>query len=753
MKCFTPLVSIIIPVFNGANYLKEALDSALAQTYKNIEIIVVNDGSNDNGETERIALSYGDRVRYFSKPNGGTSTALNLGVREMKGEYFSWLSHDDMYYNNKIETQVNELAMLEDKHTIMMSDLDGINEDYEKIYQTNYVEHIRSYPPREQSKIHPVIYNQTHGCTLLIPRICFDKVGMFDETELVAQDFEFFYRAFLVFPHKLIPKVLVTARDSSNRQGRRSKEKGNIEYSRLFIRIIENLTNEDIILLAPSRIEFYSDMRRFFIDAEYSIALEYIESKMIKSLQISSYDLMGRRFNGHDLHLYLRDEGFDSKQLVMNKQSKDEHTFVYNFEAVNSSKDLLRQKVLLDSDIIHLHLTHNIIDVNYFPILSRVKPVVITLHDPFYLGGHCVHHFDCEKWQSHCYDCEHLDKDFRIFDDYSALNFAIKKDAIQNSQISAIVASEWMRSKVEKSAIWKNKDTYLLPFGVNQELFKPADTSLVRQALNVPKDNIVLFFRASSCCFKGLDILIDSLSQLIDTKNISLITVGEKGLLGGLISKFHHLEYDWITDDSLMIQLYQSCNIFLMPSKQETFGFMAVEAMSCGKMVLALDSEGSALSDVINSPYCGLAVKEADFAQELAMLIKNKCEVLDRGNRCLDYALEHYSKQKYVKGIMEIYKSVIKSHSKSDDCELLLQQLKTYSVDNTNMSFINSIVDNAVYNKNECWKVKNLLKLLIRGSARIAWSVVTFLGLKRFVKSTGFYLSLRNRGIVDKLRG
>lgn len=71
---FRPFVTIVIPVFNGSNYLKEAIDSALAQTYKNLEILVVNDGSQDGGLTEAIALGYGNRIRYFSKQNGGTST-------------------------------------------------------------------------------------------------------------------------------------------------------------------------------------------------------------------------------------------------------------------------------------------------------------------------------------------------------------------------------------------------------------------------------------------------------------------------------------------------------------------------------------------------------------------------------------------------------------------------------------------------------------------------------------------------------
>ena len=115
-----PMVSIVIPVYNGANYVREAIDSALAQTYKNVEVIVVNDGSKDDGATERICLSYGNKIRYIQKENGGVSSALNMGIKNMKGEYFSWLSHDDKYEIDKIEKQISCLNECEDDICVLL---------------------------------------------------------------------------------------------------------------------------------------------------------------------------------------------------------------------------------------------------------------------------------------------------------------------------------------------------------------------------------------------------------------------------------------------------------------------------------------------------------------------------------------------------------------------------------------------------------------------------------------------------------
>ena len=181
-----PFVSIIIPVYNGANYLNEAIDSALSQTYENIEILVVNDGSTDN--TENIALSYGDRIRYFKKENGGVSSALNLGIREMKGEYFSWLSHDDKYTPDKIKNQV-ELLNICDGKAIALCATQQIDKNSKEIITKRKNPFTSGEIVSWQKGLRKLILNGSfNGCALLIPKIALEENGLFDESLRYSQD-------------------------------------------------------------------------------------------------------------------------------------------------------------------------------------------------------------------------------------------------------------------------------------------------------------------------------------------------------------------------------------------------------------------------------------------------------------------------------------------------------------------------------------------------------------------------------------
>lgn len=199
MSDCNPLVSIIIPVYNGANYLKEAIESAINQTYSNIEIIVVNDGSSDDGLTEQIALQYGDKIRYFSKENGGVSSALNLGIRNMQGQYFSWLSHDDKYTPTKVEDQVLLLQQYDysdDRMALCASwHMDENSQPYAKGIRDRF-QHEQSVEWRDALE-NLMQRGPFNGCALLIPKAALDKCGDFHEGMRFSQDYLMWIEMFL----------------------------------------------------------------------------------------------------------------------------------------------------------------------------------------------------------------------------------------------------------------------------------------------------------------------------------------------------------------------------------------------------------------------------------------------------------------------------------------------------------------------------------------------------------------------------
>lgn len=184
---YEPLVSVVIPVYRGEPYLKEAIESCLAQTYKNIEIIVVNDGSDDDGRTDEIARSFGDKIRYYSKENGGASSALNLGIQKMRGEWFAWLSHDDLFLPEKTQKQIAAVSKLDDKVCAVRCTTASIDENGDPVFRPQ--RKVEGYFSSEKMmELHSLKEVGLYGCTLLIHRDIFNKCGGFDESLRAVQD-------------------------------------------------------------------------------------------------------------------------------------------------------------------------------------------------------------------------------------------------------------------------------------------------------------------------------------------------------------------------------------------------------------------------------------------------------------------------------------------------------------------------------------------------------------------------------------
>lgn len=204
---FSPRVSIIIPVYNGTNFLRESIDSALSQSWHNCEVIVVNDGSDDDGKTESLALSYGDSIRYIRKKNGGVATALNLGIQLMQGDFFCWLSHDDVFLPEKCKVQVLFWEQCGDDRGIVYSDVDMIDEIGRRI------------PGNRLPDIGPEdamcrIWGESflNGCALLIPRALLIEAGGFNSGMATTQDYDLWLRLARIATFRHLPQVVMLSR-------------------------------------------------------------------------------------------------------------------------------------------------------------------------------------------------------------------------------------------------------------------------------------------------------------------------------------------------------------------------------------------------------------------------------------------------------------------------------------------------------------------------------------------------------------
>lgn len=183
-------VSTIIPTYNSPHYLIEALESVLSQTYKDMEIVIVDDGSTDN--TKEVIQSYlilDRNIKYIYQNNGGTASARNTGIKFSSGEYIAFLDHDDIWLPQKTELQIKildsdpSIGLVYCRFQIMDEDKGSVLE-----------------PPKRElcrggvyEKFLVRCYINT-ASQVMIRKACIERVGYFDESLQIVDDYDFYIR-------------------------------------------------------------------------------------------------------------------------------------------------------------------------------------------------------------------------------------------------------------------------------------------------------------------------------------------------------------------------------------------------------------------------------------------------------------------------------------------------------------------------------------------------------------------------------
>ncbi len=182
-----PKVSVVIPFYN-CPYVGLALESVLYQTYPNIEIIVVDDGSTAMVDLLKPYLPY---IRYIRKPNGGTASALNAGIKQAAGEYIAWLSADDLFYATKIARQMT--FMLKRKAKFSFTDFNIYIQEHHTVAHRD-LPVISDYQQFAKRFIDECPIN---GCTVIMKKELLDRIGLFDESLPYTHDYDLWVRILL----------------------------------------------------------------------------------------------------------------------------------------------------------------------------------------------------------------------------------------------------------------------------------------------------------------------------------------------------------------------------------------------------------------------------------------------------------------------------------------------------------------------------------------------------------------------------
>ena len=168
-----PLITVLMPVYNCAGFLREAIDSVLSQTCGDFEFLIINDGSTDASES--IILSYADaRIRLVNQANGGVSNALNKGLGIARGKYIARFDADDICYPNRLAEQ---LAFMESHPDYVMvgSDADYVSEEGEFIFSYENTGHTHEEISERMHQRNPLIHSAVFFLTTVIIQAgCYD---------------------------------------------------------------------------------------------------------------------------------------------------------------------------------------------------------------------------------------------------------------------------------------------------------------------------------------------------------------------------------------------------------------------------------------------------------------------------------------------------------------------------------------------------------------------------------------------------
>ncbi len=343
----------------------------------------------------------------------------------------------------------------------------------------------------------------------------------------------------------------------------------------------------------------------------------------------------------HKLHALLR--RIDGKQGWHSKSATRK-----------ACKEILR----IQPDVVHLHNLHS--NFLHLPELLRFLgehkiPTLITIHDSWmFTCGYCAHYFyhDCDQWRGGCANCPAVKKSWRKA---GAKMFKIKEALYSRIPLLAVNGvSRWTTQAAEQGMLGSAKVSTCIYNWVDTELFKPQDNAAeVRTKYGIPAHHkLILGVSQGWSERKGLKEFLQIADEMREEATVILV-----GADGGIPKRENLKCIGFTANRQELIDLYAAADVFVNPSRAETFGLVTAEALSCGTPVVAYNNTGSA---ELVAPQCGALAPDGD-AEVLVSLTRRVLENQKDtyAPACRQWVLENFHKQTQIQKYLDLYKKIL----------------------------------------------------------------------------------------------
>ncbi|HTY26496.1 MAG TPA: glycosyltransferase family 4 protein [Desulfomonilaceae bacterium] len=326
---------------------------------------------------------------------------------------------------------------------------------------------------------------------------------------------------------------------------------------------------------------------------------------------------------------------------------------------------IVRRLEALNPDIVHLHWVGD----GLLPIraLPRFRwPVVWTLHDLWPITGGCHLPGNCERYTESCGRCPRLGSGRER--DITKLVWEQKEQHWKSVDITLVAASRWVAECARASSLFRRTRAEVIPLGLDLQVFKPMDKSWARKKLNWPQEKHIILMGAFGLFtdpLKGFHHMIDAAKILNGqgwAEKAELVLFGTPktealppaiGLRTTYMGPLH--------DDKLLSLVYSAADVFVCPSKQETFGQTVLESMACGTPCVAFGTGG--LLDLVEHGVTGYLAEPqntADLAYGIAWALENDDRRRRLSQTARDKVEKHFSSGQVARRYVELYRTLQK---------------------------------------------------------------------------------------------